>query len=607
MPIVGITHSSRKVVPGTPTIGTATDVGTNRAYNDGAIDVTFTPADLYATSFIATAYDPIALNIRQATGTSSPIRITGFRSTASVTAYVQATNANGTSANSAGANTVTVTTVPLAPSTIGTLSINGSASLNLNTWGSVTNSSPTNGGKTISAYRARLFPGSISSATGDLASPGATVWNSLTGGNSYTANGYAVNANGESAASPSSNSATVGLAPTTISTSLPTFTASGNVVTLTSGVWNNSPTSYTYQIANGLTNWNNSVYVLNTTTTNGSVAYTGSYSTTYYSRVTATNAYGSTTYGDMTATTGATPDYRPVSYAAPTLTATAASGNAATNAYDSLSCTAGGWTNSPTSYTYQIFNASTGTIVGSNASSSNPYLFADTMGYNIEYGTSYYARVSATNAYGTSVNYSAFSNTATTAAYYAPATPTGTISVSNIASSQCDVTFTRANCESWDVRGSYVGGAFYLSGLNPNSPLTMTSLPSGGTGVTAVLNMWTGANRTGTLYQVSTTFDVPSAATAPTTPTVSNSYSLNNEQPRWTANWSSSGSGTITYYWTFSQSQTYGGTITASASGNTGATGVVIDGNSTYGLWGYFTVYAHNDVGNSATAQSNWA
>lgn len=602
MPVVGITHSSRKVLPGTPTIGTATDVGTNRAYNDGAIDVAFTPADLNATLYTASAYDNLAAVTRTATGTSSPIRITGFRSSASTTATVVASNAIGASSASAASNSVTATTVPLAPSTIGTLAVNGTGSLVLNTWGSVTNSSPTNGGKTISAYRARLFPGSISSSTGDLASPGTTVWNSLTPGNSYTANGYAVNANGESAASPSSNSATVGQAPT-LSTN-PSFTASANQVTLSSGTWGNSPTSYTYQIATSLANLNAGTYVLNSTTTNASATYTGSYSTTYHGKVTATNAYGSTTSGNFTATTGAAPDLTPQNYVSPTLTAASATGNAASNPYDNLTCTAGLWTNSPTSYTYYLYSSG-GSLIGSSTSTSaTSFVFQDTMGYNIDYSTSYFARVIAGNAYGS--NLSNASNTATTAAYYVPPTPTGSISASNITSSSCTATFSVSNAASWQVVGSYIGGAFFLSSANPSSPVTVTSLPSGANGVTIGLNMWTGAGQTGTLYQTSTSINVPSAPTAPSTPTgLSNSYSSG---PTWSGSWSAStGTAPITYYWELNQSASNGGTITAFASGTTSGTSFTQSMNPANGLWAYFQVVAVNSVGSSGTATSNWA
>ena len=410
MPIIGITHSSRKVVPGTPTIGTATDVGTNRGYNDGAISVTFTPADGYATSFTAYAYDSIAAVMRSATGASSPIVITGFRSTSSTSAVVQASNANGTSASSGASNTVTVTTVPFAPATIGTLSVNGSQSLSLNTWGSVTNSAPTSGGKTISSYRARLFPGSLSSATGDLASPGTTVWNSLTLGNSYYAQGYAVNANGESGPTPASNTQTVGTFPQ-VSTN-PTMSASGTVVTITSGTWLYSPTSYTYQIATSAANLSNGIYVHSVTTTSGSSSYTGAFSTTYYGKVIASNAYGNGVYSPpMTATTGA--NLVPSPTANPILTASATQ--------DRLTLTSGSWTNSPTTFVYSLYLQSTGALVGYTAPiTATSFVFQDTMGYNIDYATTYTGSVAAYNAYGNAVT---TSNAATTPAEPIIATP----------------------------------------------------------------------------------------------------------------------------------------------------------------------------------------
>jgi hypothetical protein len=593
MPVVGITHSSRKVLPGTPTIGTATDVGTNRAYNDGAIDVAFTPADLNATLYTASAYDNLAAVTRTATGTSSPIRITGFRSSASTTATVVASNAIGASSASAASNSVTATTVPLAPSTIGTLAVNGTGSLVLNTWGSVTNSSPTNGGKTISAYRARLFPGSLSSSTGDVASPGTTVWNSLTPGNSYTANGYAVNANGESAASPSSNSATVGQAPV-LSTS-PVFTSSYQLLNLTSGTWLNSPTSYTYQIATSLASLNAGTYVLNTTTAASYAQYNGGYGATYYGRVTATNAYGSATSGNVVVTTEG--DQTPTIISNPQITPHPT--------LDRFTVTSGSWNYSPTSYQYFLYPGGGGTVIGSSAvTSATSFTFQDTMGYDIQYSTSYAVIVQASNAYGTGA---AISPAASTVAYVppTPVTPTGSISASNVTTTQATATFSVSNAASWEVVSSYVGGAFYLSGLNPSSPVTVSPVPQGATGVALGLNMWTGANRTGTLYQVSTNYDVPANPTPPGTPSISNSYSTG---PSWTATWSASGQGTLTYYWTFYQSQTYGGTITATASGNTQQTSQSVNGNSAYGLWGYWTVYVTSSNGlTGPTGTSAWA
>lgn len=599
MPVVGITHSSRKVVPSAPIIGTATDVGTARPHNNGAISVTFTPADSYATSFTASGYCSVHGVIHTATGSSSPLTITGFGTGVVTTITVTASNAIGTSAASAASNSVTVTTVPLAPSTIGTLSINGSGSLSLNTWGSVTNTSPSNGGKTISSYTARLFPGSLNATPPSVASPGTVTWSSLTGGNSYTANGYAVNANGESAASPSSNSATVGLAPV-LSTN-PSFTGSGNQVTLTSGTWANTPTSYTYQIASSLANLNAGTYVLNSTTTNSSATYTGSYSTTYHGKVTATNAYGSATSGNLTATTGA--NLAPVGTANPQITPDPT--------LDRFTVTSGSWTNSPTSYIYYLYPGAGGTLIGSSGSTSaTSFLFQDTMGYDIQYSTSYQVIVEATNAYGSGAM---VSPTASTVAYVPPPapTPTGSISASSITSTQCTATFSVSNAASWQIVGSYVGGAFFLSSGNyPSSPLTVTNLPSGANGVTIGLNMYTGLNFTGTLYQTSTTINVPAAfvpAGAPQSPSMS--YASG---PTWTGTWGASATGTapITYYWLLQQSTTNGGGtgITAQASGSTTGTSFTQSMDSANGLWARFIIYAYNGPGGqSATVASNWA
>jgi len=102
-----------------------------------------------------------------------------------------------------------------------------------------------------------------------------------------------------------------------------------------------------------------------------------------------------------------------------------------------------------------------------------------------------------------------------------------------------------------------------------------------------------------------TTQSAPSG-TAPSTPTgLTNGYSSG---PTWTGSWSaSSGTATITYYWTLYQSLTNGGSITATASGSTTGTSFSRAMNSTNGLWAYFTVYAQNSIGTSGTATSGWA
>ena len=57
MEILGTVASSAKGAPGIPTIGTATNVGTSRAFNNGAASVTFTAGEggALATSFLVTS------------------------------------------------------------------------------------------------------------------------------------------------------------------------------------------------------------------------------------------------------------------------------------------------------------------------------------------------------------------------------------------------------------------------------------------------------------------------------------------------------------------------------------------------------------------------
>ena len=81
------------LAPYAPTIGTATDVGTNRAYNNGAATVTFTAAGPNtADSFTVYAVeDPT----KTATGSSSPLTVTGLASGTNYTFKVYGTNAAG--------------------------------------------------------------------------------------------------------------------------------------------------------------------------------------------------------------------------------------------------------------------------------------------------------------------------------------------------------------------------------------------------------------------------------------------------------------------------------------------------------------------------------
>jgi hypothetical protein len=196
MPIIGVIASSMKGAPGIPTIGTATNVGTARAFNNGAATVTFTPAaGAAATSFTATS-SPGGFT---ATGASSPLTVAGLQSSTSYTFTVTATNASGTSAASAASNSITATTVPQAP-TIGTATAGDASATVAYTAGAT-------GGATITTFTATSSPGSL---TGTGTSP-ITV-SGLTNGTAYTFTVRATNANGQSLASAASNSVTPVLA-----------------------------------------------------------------------------------------------------------------------------------------------------------------------------------------------------------------------------------------------------------------------------------------------------------------------------------------------------------------------------------------------------------
>lgn len=190
MPILGIIASSKKGAPAIPTIGTATNVGTARAYNNGAATVAFTPGvGVAATSFTAIS-SPGGFT---GSGASSPITVTGLQSGVSYTFTVTASNASGTSAASSASNSVTATTVPQAP-TIGTATrVSSSAT--------VTYTTGATGGSTITSFVATSSPGSL---TGSGSSP-ITV-SGLSGGTTYTFTVTAINVNGTSLPSAASNS-----------------------------------------------------------------------------------------------------------------------------------------------------------------------------------------------------------------------------------------------------------------------------------------------------------------------------------------------------------------------------------------------------------------
>jgi hypothetical protein len=193
------------LTPYAPTIGTATDVGTARPFNNGAVSVTFTPTGPNA----AIDFTVTASTGQTATGASSPIIVTGIASGATPTFTVTGRNAVGVGPASAASNSVTVTTVPAAP-TIGTPTNTPSGRPFNNGLVSVAFTAGATGGKAITGYTA--LSSGAQTATGASSPISVTGLLSATG---YTFQVKATNANGDSSYSTASSSVTVTTIPAT--------------------------------------------------------------------------------------------------------------------------------------------------------------------------------------------------------------------------------------------------------------------------------------------------------------------------------------------------------------------------------------------------------
>lgn len=193
------------LLPHAPTITSATDVGTDRAYHNGAIEVSFTlPADSpAATSYTASAYCSVHGTTHTATGTSSPLTITGFGSEVVTTVDVYGSNEWGDGAV-ATSSSVTVTTAPAAPAAPTVSSPAPSAGTNQAgaTQDTVSWTAPLNGGKTITGYTWLSSDGKSGTTTD------TSVVVNQEGGTSQTYKVLATNANGDGSYSPDSSSIT---------------------------------------------------------------------------------------------------------------------------------------------------------------------------------------------------------------------------------------------------------------------------------------------------------------------------------------------------------------------------------------------------------------
>lgn len=181
------------LAPAAPLIGTATDVGTSRAYNNGAATVTFTHQGPNAATSYTVTSSPGGYT---ASGASSPLTVAGLQSATNYTFTVTATNTYGTSAASSATSAITATTVPAAPTSVLASSPYG-ASYDTVSW-----TAPPNGGKAITNY----YVTSSDGKTGNTSSTSININQEQGTAQTYTV--YADNSNGRSAASAASGSIT---------------------------------------------------------------------------------------------------------------------------------------------------------------------------------------------------------------------------------------------------------------------------------------------------------------------------------------------------------------------------------------------------------------
>lgn len=182
------------LAPYAPTIGTATNVPSGRAYNNGRADVTFTADPINAATSFTVTSSPGGYT---ATGASSPISVTGLQSNTAYTFTVTATNGYGTSAASSASNSITATTVPAAPGTPSA----SSPSAGIDTFSF---SAPATGGSAITNYHWE----SNDAKSGDLGTSTSSGNIAQEQGTAQAYRVYATNANGNSDWSAYSNTVT---------------------------------------------------------------------------------------------------------------------------------------------------------------------------------------------------------------------------------------------------------------------------------------------------------------------------------------------------------------------------------------------------------------
>jgi hypothetical protein len=183
--------------PNAPVSVSATNIGTSRAFNNGAASVSFTSGGSNGspiTSFTVTS-SPGGYT---ASGASSPLTVEGLQSNTAYTFTVTATNAVGTSNASSASSSITATTVPATPAAPTISSVSQTAT-DIVTW-----VAPATGGSTITGYTWASSDGKTGSVNGSTLSVNVPQ----EAGTAQTYTVYATNANGNSSTSAASTSFT---------------------------------------------------------------------------------------------------------------------------------------------------------------------------------------------------------------------------------------------------------------------------------------------------------------------------------------------------------------------------------------------------------------
>jgi hypothetical protein len=190
------------LAPSSVTNLSVTDVGTNRAFDNGAFNVSWT---LPAGSQPASSYDITTSPATSTTNTASTsATITGLKSATAYTVTVVAKNSSGSSSGTTSSS-VTATTVPATPAAPTATTVANVAQ------DTVSWVAPANGGSAITGY-IWASNDNKSNAVGSTPGGGATASTSVTvnqeAGTSQTYTVYAINANGNSITSAASTSVT---------------------------------------------------------------------------------------------------------------------------------------------------------------------------------------------------------------------------------------------------------------------------------------------------------------------------------------------------------------------------------------------------------------